>query len=222
VVGLLAGSLWIAGAAQPVLGAYQFTVDTSQSHVSITGNVMGAPIQPQAPGSLTAHYAGTLLAEVNGNTIQFPGQSQVLALDSGSWQPLADGSAGSEPANYGGTASRFLATGVAAVRDVQVDVTSGALALVNGSFDTQGITVSIPDGASSSMAYRVEGSIDDSGSVALDGESASGQAAQGSLMMVGSQQVLTIPIYYRFFFSLMSPNDTAVTLTGQLVATRSL
>jgi hypothetical protein len=222
VLGLLAGSLWMAGAAQTALGEYLFTLDASQSRISISGNVMGAPIQAQGSGSLTTQYGGTLLAEISGNTIQFPGQSQVVALDNGSWQPLSDGGAGSDPANYGGKASRFSATGVAAVRDVEVDVTSGALALVNGSFDTQAITVSIPAGAPSSMAYRVQGSINDSGVVALGGESASGQSAQGSLITVGSQQVLTMPIYYRFFFSLASPNDTMVTLTGQLVATRSL
>jgi hypothetical protein len=222
VVGLLAGSLWIAGMGQTALGAYVFTVDSSQSRVSISGNVMGAPIHAQASGSLTAHYGGTLVAEVSGNTILFPGESQVVAMDSGSWEPQSDGSAGSESANYGGTASLFATTGVAAVRDVEGDVTSGALALVNGRFDTHGITVSIPGGAPSSIAYRVRGGFNESGAVALGGQSASGQSAQGSLMTAGDQQVLTIPINYRFYFSLASPNDTTVDLTGQVVAIRNL
>ena len=222
VVGLLAGSLWIAGVGQTLLGAHVFTVDSSQSRVSISGTVMGAPIHAQGSGSLTAQYGGTLVAEVSGNTILFPGESQVAAMDSGSWEPQSDGSAGSESANYGGTASLFATMGVAAVRDVEVDVTSDALALVNGSFDTQGITVSIPGGASSSMAYRVRGAFNESGAVALGGHSASGQIAQGSLTSAGDQLVLTIPVNYRFHFSLASPNDTTVELTGQLVAIRSL
>ena len=108
------------------------------------------------------------------------------------------------------------------MRDLDVDVTSDALALVNGRFDTEGITVSIPGGAPSSMAYRVQGAFNESGAVALGGQSASGQSAQGSLTTVGNQQVLTIPINYRFYFSLASPDDTTVDLTGQLVAIRSL
>ncbi len=197
VVGLLAGSLWIAGSGLTALGASVFTVDSSQSRVSISGSVLGTPLYAQGSGSLTTQYGGTLLADVGANAIQFTGQSQVVAFDSGSWH-------------------------VAAARDLQVDVTSGALALVNGQFDTQGISVFIPAGAPSSLAYRVQGGINESGAVSLAGESASGQVAQGSLVTMGSLQVLTIPIHYSFYFSLASPNDTTVTLTGQVVATRSL
>ncbi len=221
-VGLLAGFLMIAGSGLTALGASVFTVDSSQSRVSISGSVLGTPLYAQGSGSLTTEYGGTLLADVGANAIQFSGQSQVAAFDSGSWQPLSDGSGGSEPANYGVAASYFLTTAVAAARDLQVDVTSGALALVNGKFDTQGITVSIPAGAPSSLAYRVQGGINESGAVSLAGESAGGQVAQGSLVTVGSLQVLTIPIHYSFYFSLASPNDSTVTLTGQVVATRSL
>jgi hypothetical protein len=222
VAALLAGSLWMAGAEQTALGADRFAVDSTQSRVSISGNVMGASIEAQGSGSLTAQYSGTLLVDVTGGTIQFPGGSQVVALESGPWQPLSDGSAGSAPADYGGMASSFSTTGVAAVRDAEVDVASGSLAMVNGRFDTPDITLSIPESATTSMAYRVQGLIDASGAVPLSGESASGQSAQGTLMAVGSQLVLTLPINYQFFFSLMSPDDTTVILTGQLVATRSL
>jgi hypothetical protein len=68
----------------------------------------------------------------------------------------------------------------------------------------------------------VQGAIDASGSLALAGEGAGGLIARGSLMTVGSQQIMTIPINYRFVFSLVSENDTIVNLTGQVVATRSL
>jgi hypothetical protein len=222
VAGLLMGSLVFAGSGLTALGASVFTVDSSQSAVSISGNVMGAPIEEQGPGSLTAQYEGTLLVEVGDDAIQFPGQSHVVALDSGTWEPLPGGNAGSAPANYGGYARHFLTEGVAAARDVQVDFTSGTLALVDGKFDTQGITVTIPGSAPAALSYRVNGGINTSGAYPLAGKEASGQMAEASLVTVGSQQVLTIPIDYSFLFSLASPNDTIVTLTGQLVATRSL
>lgn len=219
---LLAIGLAIGAPGPSAQDAHSFTVDTSQSRVAISGNIMGAPVHEQGPGSLLAQYGGTIVATVSGNSIQFPGDSRVVATISGDWQPLSDGNPGSEPANYGGTASDFSSTGVAAVRDVEVDVASGTLALVDGMFDTQGITLSIPESAPTSIAYRVQGFFDDSGVAALGGARASGQSAQGSLTNVGGEQVLTLPINYRFYFSLMSPNDTAVSLTGLLVATRRL
>jgi hypothetical protein len=222
VVGLLAGSLLIAGSAATALGAFVFTVDPSQSSVSLSGSALGTSLTAQGAGSLTTQYEGGLLVDVGSTAIQFPGQSLVVALDSGNWQPLSDGSVGSAPANYGATFNCFFTSGVAAARDIQVDVTSGALPLVNGAFDTQGITVSVPAAAPSVVAYRVEGSINDSGAVALAGESATGQVAQGSLVTVGSQLVLTIPINYTFVYSVLSANDTALTLTGQVLATSNL
>jgi hypothetical protein len=214
--------LWFAGLLLTAIGADEFTVDSSQSRITISGSFHDTTLKAQGPGSLTTHYGGTLLAELSGDTIRFPGQSQVMALDSGSWEPRADGSDGSAPANYGGEASVFLSTGVAAVRQVTVDITSEVLPIANGQFDTRGLTLSIPDGAPSSLAYRVEGALQSSGAAPLGGHSATGQVATGTITTVNGQQVLTIPINYQFNFSIVDDNDTTVTLTGQLVATRSL
>ena len=218
IIGLWAGSAFPGGPVLPAVGADVFTVDTSQSRVTVSGSVSGSTLQEQGPGSLTTQFGGSLLVAISGNTIQFPGQSQVVALNSGSWEPRADGSDGSEPANYGGKASHFLARGVAAIRHAQVDVTSGTVPLVDGRFGTQAITFSIPIGAPSSLAYQTEGAFDSSGAVPLGGRSATGQQSEGSLTVVGGQQVLTIPINYRVYFSLLSENDTVVYLNGQLVA----
>jgi hypothetical protein len=222
LVALLACYLWLAGWAPSALGAEVFTVNTAQSYVSISGRVVGQPLHEQRAGSLTTRYSGTLIAEVGSDTIQFPGQCQVAAMDNGSWEPLSDGSEGSETANYGGTASYFLTTGVAAIRQVQLDVTSGVVAVANGQFDTEHLTFSIPGDAGCSLAYRVEGGYNDSGVIALDGKSTTGQQAMASLTTEGSQLVLTIPINYTMYFSLLDDNDTTVTLAGQLVASRSL
>ena len=222
LLGLLAGASGLAGSALTVVGAEVFTVDSTQSFVSISGTVAGQALHEQGSGSLTTHYQGTLVADIGADTIQFPGQSQVVAMNSGSWQPLSDSSDGSEPANYGGTASFFLSTGVAAVRDAQLDVSSGAVAVLNGQFSTQGLTFTIPADAFSSLAYRVEGAYNDAGAVSLAGRSASGQIATASVNTSGGVQILTIPIQYTIYFTLLNQNDRAVTLSGRLVATRSL
>ena len=91
-------------------------VDTAQSGVSASGSALGFPVREQGAGSLTAHLGGTLYVQLGQNSIQFVSGSQVFALDSGSWQPLSDGSAGSAPANYGGAAGDYFTSGVAAAR----------------------------------------------------------------------------------------------------------
>src|ERR1043166_6537110 len=87
-LGLVAGACWLAAPALTAVGAEVFTVDSTQSTVSISGTVAGQTLHEQGAGSLTTHYQGTLVADVGVDTIQFPGQSQVVAINNGSWQPL--------------------------------------------------------------------------------------------------------------------------------------
>jgi hypothetical protein len=221
-VGVLVGTLWLAASALPARGATAFTVDSSRSYVSVSGRVLDNPLVAQGSGSLTAHYSGTLMVELGEGTIRFPGQSRVVAMNSGSWAPRSDGRSGTEPANYGAAAGDYFTEGVAAVRNLEADVTSGTLAVVNGTFNTQGITATVPVGASSVLVYRVEGFFTAAGVIALSGGSASAQPTQGTLTTVGSQQILTIPIHSTFTAGLLSPGDSSLTVTGQVVATRTL
>lgn len=221
VTGLLAGALAMV-AAPIAFGAEAFTVDPAQSRVAISGNALGAPLEEQGSGSLVTSYGGTLYVELSGGSIQFASGSRLTAKDSGSWQPLPDGSSGSASANYGGKAGDFFTTGVAAARKVEVNVTSGPLPVVNGNFDVQPVTFAVPADASSSLAYQVTGAINKSGAYALAGQTAGGMATTGSLYTVGNQQILTIPVNYTAYFSIASANDTTLVLTGQLVAIRTL
>src|SRR5688572_25215694 len=75
VAGLLAGALCIAGSGLTAFGAQVFTVDSSQSRVSLSGSVLGASFDAQGSGGLETHYGGTLIAEVSNDAIQFPGKS---------------------------------------------------------------------------------------------------------------------------------------------------
>lgn len=183
---------------------------------------MSAPLEEQGLGSLTTHFSGTVNAEVASGSIQFAGGSRVVAMDSGSWSPAPDGSPGSAPANYGGEASDYFSRGVAAIRQVELDMTSGVLPVANGGFDVRTVTFTIPAGVSSSLAYRVEGAIRLAGSLAMSGHSAAGMSTTGTLTTVGNQQILTIPVNYTATWSIASDKDSQIVLTGQLVATRTL
>src|SRR5262249_34543135 len=108
------------------------------------------------------------------------------------------------PANYGGAASDAFSDGVAAVRQLELDVASGVLTVANGRFDTHTLTFAIPAGAPSSLSYRVVGMINIAGKLGLGGLSTTGASTTGTLSTVGNQAILTIPIKYTLTMSLAS------------------
>jgi hypothetical protein len=201
--------------------AQVYTLDPSQSALSISGNIVGYTMMEQAPGSLTTKFGGTIQAMVAGNTIQFTGLSLVEAQDNGSWQPKGDGTAGSEPANFGAQASSFFASAKAALRKTQLDVISSAITMTNGQFDSRGLTFLFPSNAPSTFCYAVTGALNQSGFEPLRGYATNAIATLSSLTTSGTQQTLTIPVNATFVLSLLSANDSSFTVKGQLVATRN-
>jgi hypothetical protein len=197
-----------------------FTIDSSQSSVTISGTVAGGTIAAQAPGSLTASVGGTIRATLNGLNLQFPGQSVIAAQTNGSWQPLHDGTAGSAPADFGGKANILgLASGLAALRKIQLDVFAPAIAVNAGKFDSSSLTFQFLTNALSSMDYNVSGLLSKSGSVPLTGYATNKVTALGSLSISGT---MTIPVDATFYFTMLSANDTVIRLQGQLVATQAV
>jgi hypothetical protein len=195
--------------------AQTFLIDTNQSSVTISGTVLGSSVMTQGPGSLTARIGGNLQAAVNASTIQFIGQSLIEAINNGSWQPKADGTAGSQPANFGGLANTALGTGLAALRNVQLDAISGSIGFTNGQFNSSSITFLFPSNSTSSLAYNVSGLfISQHGSKILTGYATNKVTTLGTL----TANTLTIPVNATFVLTLVSPGDTLITLQGQLVA----
>ena len=201
-----------------------FSLDPNQSSLTISGTVQGANLAQQGAGSLTTHYGGVIQATQTASSIQLPGQSSIEAMNTGNWQPLADGSAGLAPANYGALVN--LAAGLvkvkAALRSLVLDVTSPALTINSaGQFASTNLTFLIPTNANSALSYLVTGLMDSSGSTALSGQSTNNVTAFATLVTNGEAQTLTIPVNAQFMFSATSTNDTILNLVGQLVATRT-
>ncbi len=191
------------------------------SNVSLSGSIIGYPIKEQSPGSLTTKYAGTINADVTGTTIAFTGASAIIAQNSASWEPKAGGVAGSDPANYGGKASAgFLGSAVAAVRNAQFDVTSPPLPLTGTSFPSSALLFQFLKSSAGAIDYAVAGFLATKGVIALEGIATNRVTSQASLVTSGNVQTLTIPVIADFFFKVLSPSDTTVTINGQIVATR--
>ncbi|MBU6401573.1 MAG: hypothetical protein KGS61_14745 [Verrucomicrobia bacterium] len=208
--------LWLL-AAWPA-AAQVFNVDTNRSSITISGSILGYSFAQQGPGSLTANYSGSIQTTQTPGTMQFTGQSAIQALNSGSWEPKSDGTTGSEPANYGAQASAGFATAKAALRNIQLLLTSPAVTVVNGQFDSSSLVVGFPTNATSSLAYNVSGLFSQSGAKPLSGYATNNVTTLATLVTAGNQQTLTIPVDATFVFTLVTANDTSIELKGQLVA----
>lgn len=196
-----------------------FTIDPAQTSVVLSGSVSGNPLNPQGPGSLSNQFTGTLIVDVTPSTIQFSGGSLIDAFPNGTWQPLPGGGAGSAPADYAGTVNLFLVTGVAAIRNILLDVTSPVLPLQNGQFDSSSLAFRFLTNSGGSVDYRVTGLASSSGSQALDGLATNGVTTAASLTDNGSLLTLVIPVDATQVLTFISTNDTTLRLQGQLVAT---
>ena len=192
-------------AAAPVV----FTIDNSQSQITLSGKVAGTTVQEQAPGSLSTHFAGTIRAEVSPSTIQFPGGSVIDALTNGIWEPNVGGGGGSAPADFGGKAVSLFATVKGAFRNILLDVTSGTLPLTNGTFG-------FPAGSSAALDYDL---VIAKSSLALTGLATNKVTTAAMLSNQGGVQQLVIQVDTEYKFKALTSNDSSVRFVGQLVAT---
>ncbi len=114
-----------------LLSLTTFAVDDTQSSLALSGGVGPFPLSQQAPGSLVTAYTGSFQADVdfaNGAIMFIRGADAIMAENSGNWQPLADGSTGAEPANYGGMIT-FPLVATVALRNIDLKLSSDSLPL---------------------------------------------------------------------------------------------
>lgn len=203
-----------AGAAPMV-----FTVDSTQSQISLSGQIAGYPMTSQGAGSLTTTYSGNLNATVSGSTIQFTGSSTITAKTNGIWQPAVGGGSGSALADYGAQAATFAGTAYGAARNIVLDTTSPLLTLTGTNFDSSALVfLFAPSSASSFDYYTALGH----GAFSLVGNSTNSIANGASLSTNGNVLKLVIQLNAQFAFTLLSTGDTPLTLTGKIVATNLL
>jgi hypothetical protein len=205
-----------------VASAETFTVDDVRSTLVLSGSAVGVEFEQQGPGSLETTFTGSINVALGGSSLTFSGGSVVVADNSGSWEPKAGGAPGSEPANYGAQASAGFAAAKAAARHLQFDILSGAIPLSSGAFDPAAVDFSVPAAAGAVVDYAVTGLFNKADSLPFAGSADNASTTQGSLFTNGDTQTLTLPVKVTYLFKLLSDGDTVVTLTGQLVATRSL
>lgn len=218
---MLGGLVWLA-AILPV-GADVFTIDPAQSSLTLSGTIAGYAFQPQGANSLTTTYGGTIQAAQTGGTIQFTGASLITANTNGNWTPLAGGGSypATAPADYGAYSVPFGFEYVyAAFRSVQFDVTSPAVTVTGNQFNASALTFLFPVAGTSALDYYYTGFTSGSSTLVLTGNATNNVSTNATLTTVGSTQTLKLSVNALFNFT-VATYATPVTVTGQLVATRT-
>jgi len=197
-----------------------FTINQTQSVLTISGTFSGFAIQQQGPESLTTHYTGTIETDLSDTTIAFVGGSQIVGVTNGNWEPGPSGVAGTAPANYGGEVVNFFVNGKAAVRDILLDLTSGSLTVSNGIFPSQDLEFTFPFTATTAFDYTYSAfGASGSGRQPFVGTLTNTVSTNATLNAQGAELVLTIPVDIAGAASVQSPNDLQYRLRGQLAAT---
>jgi hypothetical protein len=203
-----------------------FTLDPTRSSITLSGSASGAALKPQAAGSLTTAFEGTIVLDVGAVEVNFPGGSRVIAQELNSWQPGPAGADGSATASYGGKATIgsgfFSVSAVAATRRLSFDMLSAPLSFAGGSFNADGLQFRFVETNNPVLDYRTTGLLSQRDSQALKGLATNKVAGASSLVTVGKVQTLTIPVDAAYRFELLVPDDSVLQLTGQIVATRTI
>jgi hypothetical protein len=197
-----------------------YTIDPTQSSLSIGGTLTNNSPSPQATGSTATTYSGTIKANRVANTIEFINGSVIDAIIKGNYQPRADATPGSQPADYGRQApNQFFTTTLESFRDLFLDLSSDApITITSGSFPSGDFAITIDSGESDFSYGTGFGEVDLSGK-----GTANGASTPSTIEVVDQTEKITLrittgPISYNVINSF----DSTLTFSGTLVATRDL
>jgi hypothetical protein len=220
-------SLFVSGsAAHAELLTLNVNFNSSlQTNGSFTAANVSTILVPQATGADTTLFSGTIDIEVD--NIANPTSIQILAAsltaaNSGSWSPLADGSAGASPANYG-LRNSGSPTGAStyAIRSLNLSLTSGVLAVdASGHFSTSGLNIFVVNG---SLAYNPTGVSPVGENLAFTSNPQSNLSSfVSSYSFDGTTATLSLPLAAIYTFNLTAPGAPgtgSINLFGTITST---
>lgn len=210
-----------------------YTVDTTQSFLTWSGDVLNNAMVEQSPGSLTTALGGTIVAHLDGNTLTFDDQSVLDLQENGAapFEPFLDTEytvTGADPETF-----TFPATGeenmAFSVPTLGGPLDRNDVALRDAFFGISWGSADF-DGAVSDLEFRtiinrldiVSDPAEENGSDLSGGDIAGNNLAVGNMTRVtvpGVSEEITIPIE----FELIDNNGVIdAIMTGQVVAVRSL
>lgn len=202
------GLLLTAGISRAVMVTY--TINASQSSLTIGGNASGNPLTPQVAGADVVSYSGTITGDLTGGILTLSGGSVLLAA-SNSAGPFTPALTGSAVDNYGVYIAGIPAAGAIAFRNVQFDLPSGTIA--------SGSPSSAPFQFSTGFADYNIPSIGAPGTLPLPPASSPNTAAgAASISVAGLTETLTLPVA----LSYAAGGGVTITFNGTITATRAV
>lgn len=208
-----------------------YTVDPTQSTLTLSGSWGGSTLWHKPVGSLETSYSGVIQADLTSDSVQI--MSATLDADAGGrYRPRFEGRGGRQAGDYGG----FFRTGAygmrgnvnVALRDVALNLAGGSVAISDGAFDAGVLSVSAASGVVDYSGAGLLRSAVGQGRSDVIGENLGNAAStDGSLVSTAQSETITIPIQ----ITLASLIDSSLpdqydrfewTLSGSIVATRTL
>jgi hypothetical protein len=187
--------------------------------MTLSGSILGSPFQEQILGALRTTLTGQIQVNESDAGLQFANGSSIVAQINGSWFPATGGAPTSAPGEYGGITTTIAGKVWVAVRNLNLNVTSPALPLLNTQFDSSGLTFGVEPSCNASFDFNA-GHLGAS-TISLSGPLTNEVVQGGVLTQVGNVQKLVIPISTHVTLSTLLQGDTVVQLSGQLVATHT-
>jgi hypothetical protein len=183
----------LEGRILPTSTPLTFVVDPSLSSLRLSGSLGSSDLRPQGPESLTATWTGSIAASYDPahGTLWFDAAgTNLVANNSGEWQPRSNGISGYTPADYGGQFTLPLdalgggpatgdqpvsswVTASIAIRKLAINLTTASPLRV----DSRGAFASIWTLTSTAGRADYEAGVLGSGMISLAGQSATNRAS---------------------------------------------
>jgi MYXO-CTERM domain-containing protein len=215
-----------------------YTIDSSLSSLTLSGNANGSTFTAQVPTYQTdlASYSGIIKADRGASTIQFVSGSTITAASRSTTSLLPygiDPGPGplltSDPFDFVYAVRAPLApmtdpvdttTGYFTLFDLVFGATSASIPVSGTSFATSGITSAFTNGKYAYIRFGdLYENIPDSGNPSLIGLSSANAGSAGSLVTAAGIETLTLPIDLTYTSNNADGINVTYRLTGNLVAT---
>jgi hypothetical protein len=210
----------------PALGQGSLTLNQPSSTLVATGTVATAPITQQGAGSLSTTYSGAVgVSTFNPGALTLSIDStstSFTAAVSGNWAPMANGVAGTAPADYGGLANLTITTVDFAIRNAVFNISGSP---------TVSLTQSTPGNytfpanqslsfLSGSLDYRDSAGLVTPGSIDLTGQSGTNSPSVAATLqnMSGNIYSLSYPVNLTVIQTITTGVTATITVQGTIVA----
>jgi hypothetical protein len=198
-----------------------YTVQPGESTITVSGRAATSfYFDPQTPGSLSDQYQGTIVADLNGSTLTFAGDSVLdaqlnPASSTNPFQPVAPGE--DDYAMKDDLTGSFI---IAALRDVVATVFSGTLEFGQPVTDlvSVGFTAGTLDYVAPGFGMLTPTSMQLSDFTSVPNTSTGLLTRTVSLGV----ETITLPVEASVVFTVVVADDSRIDLHGQIVAMRAI